>query len=98
MTNNTPPDPAVLRELIERVEAGERSNELDVRIEVALFRPDSFHRSVRANAAGTKVIYTSIAGHDSTHWADDWTQRPARTLASLRAHTSTPTMVENGDG
>lgn len=74
-----------LSELIERVEAGERSNALDVLIEIALFRPDRFYRSVRANSAGTKVIYTSVAGYDSTHWPPDWTLKPERTLASLRA-------------
>lgn len=73
-------------DLIERLRAGERSNELDVLIEVALFKPDRFYKAARANGAGTKVIYTSVAGYDSTHWAEDWSRAPKRTSALLSKH------------
>lgn len=73
-------------DLIERLLAGERSNKLDVLIEVALFKPDRSYKAARTNAAGTKVIYTSVAGYDSTHWADDWSHAPERTVALLSKH------------
>jgi len=72
-----------LSELIERVEKGETSNELDVAIEITLFNPDV---AIRANAAGSKVIYTKRDGSEATHLAWDWTlprNRP-RTLTELR--------------
>lgn len=74
-----------LSALIERVEAlTGQSNDLDVEIEIALFNPDV---SVRANAAGTKVIYTKRDGSEATHLAWDWTmtRNRHRTLAALRA-------------
>lgn len=49
------------------------SNYYDVLCEIALFEPDVIHRSIRANAAGTKVIYTDHEGNDTTCWARDWT-------------------------
>ena len=78
-----------LRDLIERVERGERSNELDVLIEVALFKPDDTYESVRANNVGTKVIYTTALGFDRTCWAQEHTVSPTITLAALRAHMGT---------
>ena len=75
-------------ELIARIEAGEHSNTLDVLIEVATFQPDGFHKAARANDAGTKVIYTLASGHDSTHWAWDWSLHPRQALAALRARQS----------
>lgn len=77
-----------LLSLAGRVEAGERSNELDVLIEVAVFRPCDSWASVRSNAAGTKVIYTDTKGVDKTHWAANWSHDPAITLESLRASQS----------
>jgi hypothetical protein len=74
-----------IQSLIERVEAGERSNALDVLIEVALFRPDENYASVRANAAGSKVIYRSHIGKETTHLAADWTMFPERALGDLRS-------------
>lgn len=74
--------------LVERLEAGEFSNELDVLIEVALFAPEA-----RPNAAGTKVIYTNPDGSLSTHWAPDHCLHPAESIAALRtvaARQSTP--------
>lgn len=63
-----------LRGLIERVEkAREADNRLDCEIEIALFKPDSRHTSVRMNAAGTKLIYTRYDGKADTHWAGDHT-------------------------
>lgn len=49
------------------------SNDYDVLCEIALFEPDVSHRSIRANAAGTKVIYTDHDGNEETYWAGDWT-------------------------
>lgn len=75
---------ATLEGLIARLDAGETSNELDIAVEIALFNPDV---AIRANAAGTKVIYTKRDGSEVTHWADDWTMernRP-RAIALLRA-------------
>lgn len=60
-------------------------NALDVQIEIALFVPDKAFRAVRANSAGTKVIYTTQAGDDVTFRAMDWTKQPRRTAAALRA-------------
>lgn len=73
-----------LQRLVERIEGGERSNALDVDIEVALFEPCGSWKAARPNAAMTKVIYTDKNGVDSTHWAPDWCQSPAA-LSSLRA-------------
>ena len=57
-----------LRGLIERVEkAREVDNRLDCEIDVALFKPDRRHRSVRMNAAGTKLIYTRHDGSQDTY-------------------------------
>ena len=70
--------------LVKRLQAGERSNELDVLIEVALFKPDKDNISAHANAAGTKVIYIDPVGKEFTNWAPDWTRDPAAALASLK--------------
>ncbi|ODU26012.1 hypothetical protein [Sphingopyxis sp. SCN 67-31] len=76
-----------LSSLIERIEAGENTNALDVLVEVALFEPDEEHASCRPNAAGTKVIYRSHTGLEATYLAADWTLPPIRpaTLAALKA-------------
>lgn len=75
-----------MRDLIERLEKAKGvDNALDIAIEIALFNPDV---AVRANSAGTKLIYTKRDGTEVTHLADDWTlgpERRARTLALLRA-------------
>lgn len=44
-------------------------NELDVIAEVEAFIPDEFYTACRANAAGTKVIYTAHNGREITCWA-----------------------------
>lgn len=63
-----------LSDLISRVrKCIEADNALDVEIEVALFTPDARHVSVKANAAGTKCIYTRHEGGTDTHWAFDYT-------------------------
>jgi len=78
MTDNT--------SLIARLEsADDLGNELDVLIECALFKPDEGCLSVRPNHAGTKVIYTMADGSQRTHWAYDWSHRPAETAAILKA-------------
>lgn len=54
-------------------------NQVDVLIEIAMFTPDESYKSIRANAAGTKVIWTTSDGDDETAWANSWTsdeQRP----------------------
>jgi hypothetical protein len=87
---------AELIELAERVEAaGHNDNALDVLVEIALFRPDKRFIAIRANAAGTKVIYTDHSGRESTHLAWDWTDhrlgcadRRKQTAAALRARAA----------
>lgn len=69
--------------LIKRLGAGERGNDLDVLIEIALFEPDDVYLTVRANGAGTKVIYGLDGGSEETCWAYDWTMYPNRSLAQL---------------
>lgn len=61
---------------------------LDVEIEIALFQPDETYASIRANDAGTKVIYTGHDGREGAFWPEDWTLgKPERrkTAAALRA-------------
>lgn len=80
-----------MTELIERLEAAESSNALDVLCEVALFRPGTCFTKIRPNTAGTKVIYTDKAGHNMTCWAEPWSEPPRRaaTIAALKAHKET---------
>lgn len=77
-----------LAERVEKCTAAD--NRLDVKVEIALFEPDDEHVSVRANDAGTKLIYTDHGGRDTTYRACDWTMDGARaqTAASLRAIAS----------
>lgn len=51
------------------------SNEFDVLWEVNNFQPDDEYVSVRANFAGTKVIYTLADGSERTHLAPDWSMK-----------------------
>jgi hypothetical protein len=81
----------MLLELAASVDRLQRyDNALDVKIELALFEPDEDYASIRANAAGTKVIYTGHDGKEATFWAQDWTGiwDRAKTAASLRAHAT----------
>lgn len=72
------PDAGELAGLLDRVDAAtETDNSLDVEIEIAVFQPDRHYASVRANSAGTKVIYTSLEGKDYTCWSWDWTLNAA---------------------
>jgi 3-dehydroquinate dehydratase len=48
-------------------------NELDIDVDIALFRPDKDYKSVRHNAAKTKLVFTMRDGGNMTHWADDHT-------------------------
>jgi hypothetical protein len=64
-------DLASLLEKVQSAKAG--SNVLDMEIEIALFKPDRLHISVRQNAAGTKLVYTRQDGGTDTHWASDHT-------------------------
>lgn len=74
--------------LAEKVEGlGEfGDNTLDVQVEIALFRPYGIFTAVRANAAGTKLIYTSGSNNEVTCWTGDWTAKEQRdeTLRLLR--------------
>jgi len=63
-------------------------NALDVRIEVALFKPDEEFSSARANHAGTKVIYTRHNGTELTCWAPDWTKNRQQVAAYLKEQSS----------
>ncbi|KQM62397.1 MULTISPECIES: hypothetical protein [unclassified Sphingomonas] len=60
-------------------------NGLDVRVEVALFNPTPSWASIRANDAGTKVIYTDFDGRDTTCWAPEWTGMRGQAAIDLRA-------------
>lgn len=71
------------------------SNELDVLVEVALFKPDAEYLKIRANNAGTKVIYTRADGSEATHWAADWTQDRHGAVSRLRAR---PNSKDNANG
>lgn len=66
---------------LERAKSG--SNELDVLIEVALFKPDDECVSCRANNAGTKVIYTRRDGSERTYCAYEWTREPLKSRALI---------------
>lgn len=79
--------------LIDRLLKGERSNELDVLIEVATFEPDEVYSAARPNAAGTKVIYTRRDGKDETCWARDWCRSRDKAVAAL----ATPSDKEGGE-
>jgi hypothetical protein len=81
-----------VRELIERLEkATGEDNALDVAIEVALFEPDDEASAIRANNAGTKVIYILRDGAEVTHLAPPWTaqRNKDRTARLLRAKEET---------
>lgn len=76
---------AGIRELIERLERNEISNDLDIAIEIALFEPDGGSVAVRANNAGTKLIYSERDGTETTCLAWDWSQNSERATTLLRA-------------
>ena len=62
-------------------------NRIDVLVELALFKPDANYKSIRANTAGTKVIFTRTGGKRQTCWADEHTLTPesrAECIALLR--------------
>lgn len=68
------PSKEELSGLIERVRGlKDASNALDIEIELALFKPDGRHASVRPNHAKTKLVYTTHDGQTETFWASDWT-------------------------
>lgn len=68
---------SVLDGLVERLKAcDEADNALDIAVEMATFHPDARYAAVRANAAGTKLIYTTHDGENQTCWAWDWTLTP----------------------
>lgn len=81
--------------LIERVErCTGPDNRLDCEIDIALFKPDSAHASVRMNEARTKLVYTRHGGGTDTYWSFDHTLTPSRradAIALLRALQSIKT-------
>lgn len=84
--------------LAERVAGGKGlDNALDVEIEVALFEPGEAAASARANAAGTKVIYTYTDGTQRTHWAEEWTAIRGEAALTLRSRAQSPEQVK-GEG
>lgn len=146
MTNNTPPDPAVLRELIERVEAADAEMQgalLEEAWEACAEADQAFRRFACAPCSGfgtnggrfgslmdarayldAAMMLAPTGWRVRTEHGDSYScasfvkgygnrrqvmgfatsERPdseialALCAASLRAHTSTPTMVENGNG
>ena len=86
------------QQLIDRLLAGELSNELDVLIEIATFEPCDTYSAARANAAGTKVIYTRRDGSDETCWARDWCKFRPRAVAALTTTTPPASQSEGGAG
>jgi len=99
MVEQVIPDAGKLVELAERVLSGTGAdNALDVLIEVALFEPDRGAVAVRANHAGTKVIYTNSIGTDATCWAPDWTLNRLKAATELRARAaSSDTAMSEGE-
>lgn len=60
-------------ELISRLRKGEiTSNEFDVLWEIEHFEPCKTYASVKANWAGTKLVYTRQDGSQQTCRAMDW--------------------------
>lgn len=61
-------------------------NSLDVLVEIALFKPSRGWKSIRANDAGTKVIYTDQHGKDHTYWAQEWStwSNRGKTISALQ--------------
>lgn len=85
----TTPNAQSLDGLIERVKAAKGySNDLDIEIEMALFKPDGRHISVRPNAAKTKLVYTRRTGGTDTYWAPDWTISRANRNDAVRRLTA----------
>lgn len=91
MPSNTNRD-AVTAGLIARIEAGERSNELDLAVELALFKPTKNWPSARANTARTKIIYVAKDGSEETCWPREWEHYPDVIAALAKARPSTGEM------
>lgn len=72
--------------LIERIEAATGpDNKLDIAIDIHLFEPDDEFHGIRANAAGTKLIYGRTDGTSLTCWARDWTLTPESRAKAIQA-------------
>lgn len=86
-----------LADLIERVKRRRSpSNEIDIEIDIALFEPDDQYKSVEANSANTKLVFTLFDGTIRTHWAEDHTLSTAsRALAVSRLAALNPKGVSN---
>lgn len=83
-------------ELVERLKTGERSNALDMAVEMAVFTPGDGYQSVRPNAAGTKLIYTRDDGRSETCWAWDWSLHPVKAIELLTALSTPPSKADRG--
>ena len=88
--------PSSLREIKDRLEACTGpENALDIAIDIALFEPDRKHVSVRANAAGTKLVYARHDGKTDTYWAQDHTLNEVRRSAARALIAALITESEN---
>jgi hypothetical protein len=87
-------------DIIEKLEkARGPDNALDIEIDIALFKPDDWHVSVRANAAGTKLVYTRHDGGTDTYRAWDHTLgAAARNLAVERLRALSSQKPGNANG
>lgn len=74
----------------------EADNALDIAVEIALFTPDAQCASVRANNAGTKLVYTMHSGDTVTHWAWDWTLTPENREEAIKLLSSPSTIIGRG--
>lgn len=73
-----------MKHLIDRVRnARSADNATDIAVEIAAFKPDARYVSVRANNAGTKLIYTTHDGKQETCWAFDWTLNEKNRRAAI---------------
>lgn len=79
-------------ELVARLDRGERSNALDVLIEIAMFEPCEEYTDAVSNNAGTKVIYSKAGGGFETCLAREWVREPlkSKALNHLRAKEPQP--------
>lgn len=84
-----PVDKTEIEGLVERLrQATGPDNALDIAIDIALFKPDRDHVSVRANNAGTKLVYTRPDGRTDTFLARDHTLNERRRFKAIALLTA----------
>jgi len=71
-------------------------NSVDIEIDVALFEPDEHHSAVRANSAGTKLVYAKRGGGTDTFWARDWTLTQASRNEAAALLAALPLLSRKG--